>query len=892
MRRSLRSWLWRVPVEHEVDEELAFHIEMRARELIAQGVDPQSARETAISRAGDLVRLRRTCTDLGRRRDREMRLTQWIEEFRDDVKFAIRQLKASPAFTAVAALTLALGIGANSAIFALAEATLLRPLPFADPDRLALLLERTPTDRGAVVAPFEFVAWSERTRTFDVLAAVMAGATDRAIAGPNGTAELIPGHAVTVRFFDVLGVMPILGRTFAAVDDHPVPDTIVLSETLWRERFAGDPGIIGRQIRLHEQPATIIGVVPASAQLLGTTQVWTLIDSTQLQGPRGTGHYLRVIGRLKPGVTLEAARADMARVAETIARERPQTNRDRGVTVDSLHEALTGQDLRLTSMLLLGVVGFVLLMCCASVANLLLARTSNRARELAVRAALGAGRVRIARQFLTESIVLAAIGGVAGAAVGAALVKAAPALLPPELLPVTVTLVFDARVLAFCAATAVVVALVFGAVPAWQATGLSLARGFAAGSRTATGHGTRLRRALVAGEVAAAVILLVGAGLLLRTLAALGDVDPGFHARDVLTARIGVPFPTRPGVGRYATPDALRQFFSAIELEVAHAPGVRSVAWGQTPPWIGAWYIQAFEIVGDPPQPEADRGRTTYQIVSPGYFRTLDIPLVAGRTFTDRDTHDGAAVSIVNEAFVRQFLGGRDPLGMRIEMRDMGTFGGPLPVREIVGVVADIREEAAERDGRPQAYVPLAQAPWYGGTLYVQPSEGSAAALAPVVRAAVARVDKDRPVSHLQTLAEMGATATSRWRFRAVLVATFAGLALLLAVIGVFGVLAYTVEQRTREFAVRIALGASAGSVLRMVFTGAGRMVITGALVGLALAAAGVRTITTFLFGVEPFDPVAFAAAALVLMVTAAIAAATPALRAARVDPVVAFRTE
>jgi putative ABC transport system permease protein len=875
-----------------VEEEIAFHLEMRTRELIAQGMNPVTARATALARAGDLALLKRSCIELGRKRDRDMRLARRLEEVRDDVRFAIRQLKASPGFTAVAALTLALGIGANGAIFALADAALLRPLPFAEPERLALLLERTPATREGVVAPFEFVAWSEASQTFDVMAAVMAGTSDRAMAGPDGSAELVPGHAVTVRFFDVLGVTPILGRTFAARDDHPIPDAVLISEALWRERFAGDPRIVGRQIRLDDRPATVIGVVPANAQLLGATQIWTLIDSAQLQGPRGTGHYLRVIGRLTSGATLEAARADMARVAETLAVERPETNRDTGVSVEPLHQALTGQDLRWTSILLLGVVGFVLLMCCASVANLLLARAATRARELAVRAALGASRLRIVRQVLTESGVLAAIGGAAGAAIAAAIVKAAPALLPPELLPVTITLVFDAHVMAFCGATTLIAALALGTVPAWQATGLSLARGFAAGSRTATGQGTRLRGAVVAGEVAATVILLVGAGLLLRTLAALGDGDPGFRARDVLTARIGVPFPTRPGVGPYATPDALREFYGAIEQEVARAPGVRSVGWGQTPPWIGAWYIQSFEIVGDPPRPETDRGRTTYQIVSPGYFRTLDIPLVAGRTLTDLDSRDSAAVCVVNEAFVRQYLGGRDPLGMRVRMRDMGTFGGPPPVREIVGVVADVSEGAAEPDGRPQAYVPLAQAPWYGGTLYVRPSEGSAAALAPAVRVAVARVDKNRPVSHVQTLAEIGGDATSRWRFRAVLTASFAGLALVLAMVGIFGVLAYSVEQRTRELGVRIALGASPGSVLRLVFGSAARVILIGGAIGLAAAAALSRTISTFLFGVEPLDPPTYLSVGMLLTVTAAIAAAAPAWRATRIDPVEAFRTE
>ena len=501
MKRSLRSWLWRVSIHQEVDEEIAFHIEMRTRELVERGMDRNTAREIVLSRLGDLGQLKRTCEDLGRKRDREMRMTQWLEDLTDDVTVALRQLKASPAFTAVAVLTLALGIGANSAMFAVADATLLRPLPFPDADRLVMVSElRADGSRGSV-NPLDLVDWIERNRTFDAMAAILVGQT--AITGADGTAQPVNSHAVTARFFDVLGVKPIVGHTFANTDQE-MRGVVVLGETFWRTHFGGDPAVIGRQIRLGGQSFTAIGVVPASFQFdipgfpsPNAISLWTVLNH-----PRGRGlaerypHYLPVIGRLKPGITIEAARAEMAAISDALAAEWPATNKGHRATVDPLRERMTGRELRLTSLLLLGVVGFVLLMCCANVANLLLARTSARARELAVRSALGAGRPRIVRQLLTESLVLAALGGLLGMAVGAAILKVAPSLVPPGLLPTTFPLAFDQRVLTFSVVTAFVVAILYGLAPAWQATGMSLAHIMSLDTRTATGASSTLRRAL------------------------------------------------------------------------------------------------------------------------------------------------------------------------------------------------------------------------------------------------------------------------------------------------------------------------------------------------------------------------------------------------------------
>jgi putative ABC transport system permease protein len=888
MKRSLRSWLWRVPINQEVDEEIGLHIELRTRELVERGMDAKSAREVVLSRIGDLGQLTRTCEDLGRKRDREMRLAQWFEDLRDDVAVALRQLKASPAFALVAVLTLGLGIGANSAMFAVADATLLRPLPFPDADRLVSVAEITRDGRRGSANPLDFVDWSERNRTFEAMAAAMTGQTS--ITGVDGIAQPVLTQAVTAHFFDVLGVKPIAGRTFQRSDETPRPDVVVLGEGLWRSHLGGDMGAVGGPIRLGGRTFTLVGVIPASFQFdipgfpsLGRSQVWTVLNPPASRAPAERyPHYLPVIGRLKPGATIEAARAEMAAISNALAEESPATNKGHRATVDPLRDRLASRDLRLTSLLLFGVVAFVLLMCCANVANLLLARTSARARELAMRSALGAGRLRIVRQLLTESLVLAAMGGMLGIAVGAVILKTAPSLVPPGLLPQSVPLAFDQRVLLFSVATAFTVAILYGLAPAWQATGMSLANVMSLDSRTATGGSSRLRRGLAIAEVAVAVLLLCGAGLLLRTLLTLQDVDPGNRAGELLTAGVSA------GFGR--TPDSMRQFYERIEREVRRAPGVRDIAWGNALPFDCCAYGQSFQIDGDPPRPPTDRDGTNYQIVGPSYFRLLGVPVLQGRVFTDADSTTAPQVAIVDEEFVRRYLKGRTPVGTRVSVNAM-VQPPQAVLREIVGVVKHIKDRPDETQAEPQLYVPLAQNTWVVATLVAQPASGRAEDIAPAVRAAMARVEPDRPLV-FRTLTTIHTQATSRPRFRAVLVGAFAVLALTLALVGVFGVLAYSVQQRTREFGVRIALGASAASVLRLVFANAGGVIGIGIGIGLIAAAALSRSLSAFLFGVQPLDAVTFLLVPVVLIVTAALAVAAPAWRAARIDPVVAFRNE
>jgi putative ABC transport system permease protein len=892
MRKTPRPWFWKVPVEQEVDEEIAFHLEMHTRDLVAKGLAPDAAREAAARRLGDVERLKHTCVDLGRKRDRMMRITQWVGDVREDVIVAIRRLKQSPGFTIVAVLTLALGIGANSALFALADATLLRPLRFPGADRLVMIHEHKPTvDRG-IVGLYEVVEWAARNRTFESMTPIWA--TRRVITDADGTGQMIDMQSVSTQFFDLFRVVPLLGRTFLPSDDRPDADLVVLGEHIWRDRFGGDSGVIGRQIRIDRNPYTVVGVVPARFQVLGQSDAWMLVTTSFMRSRAAVGHYVRAAGRLAPGATLASAQADLTTVADAFAKERPDLNKDHGVLLEPLHDGLISTDLRLTAKLLLGVIAFVLLTCCANIANLVLARTSGRARELAVRSALGAGGRRIARLLLTESLVLSAIAAALGAALGAAILAAAPSLLPPGVLPVDVTLTFDGRVLAFCAAAAFGLAIAFGALPAWQAARRPPLQAMTSGGRSSTGGGSTFRTVLAITQVAAAVVMLCGAGLLLRSLVALASVDAGHRANDVLTMAINLPF-VRPDAAPgtpYATVDAWRQFYDAVEREVATVPGVRQVTWGSALPLDGWWIGYTFQRDGDPPRPESQRDLSHYKHVDSAYFGTLGIPIVSGRAFTSLDTEHSPPVCIVNDALVRRYLGGQTPLGARLVVRGWTTGGGTLPVREIVGVVGQVREFPDKADTEPQIYVPLRQDPTTRLSLVVQPSGGSASALTPAVLAAIARVDKGLPVTKVRTIAAISYEANAAARFRAVIIGAFALLVLTLAVVGVFGVLAYSVQQRVREFGVRIALGATTRNVLLMVFGSTMRMIGAGLIIGLAAAAVLGRSMSSFLFGVQPLDPVTFAGVAALLAVTAALATAVPALRAARVDPIVALRQD
>jgi putative ABC transport system permease protein len=813
-----------------------------------------------------------------------------IDELHQDISFALRQLRKAPAFTLIAAATLALGIGANSAIFALVDATLLRPLPYASPERLVTIWETSAATPRGFASPPNMIDWETRGRTFEKIAGYIPSMGSMVMAGNDGNALTVSRQWVSAGIFDVLGVQPIAGRTFTAEDEQQRANVVVLSEGLWETRFNRDPGLVGQEIRLDGELWRVTGIMPKSFEILGRTSMWAMRPFAGMPPRARASYMLQAVGRLKPGVGAEAAQADLAAVAEGLAREYPDFNSGRTVTVESLRDTMIGSDLKTTSMLFLGVVGFVLLICCGNVANLLLVRATGRTRELAVRSALGAGRRRIVRQLLTESLVLSLIGGALGVAVGAAILRVAPVMIPEGLLPATVALSFDMRVVAFCATASLLVGVLFGIAPAWHAMSFSSPEVMGSDSRTTTGGGGRLRNLFVVGEVAMSVLLLFGAGLLLRTLIAVSSYDRGYRAGSVLSMLVD------PLGSAYPTPEKLQQFFDQVEAEVRAVPGVADVGWSTALPLgesIFGEYPFHYEIVGDAPLDEGRKSTTAFQIVSPTYFSTLELPIVAGRAFDARDSRGNPRVVIVNEAFARS-LGGRNPIGLQVSFNQVDSPNDKPYIAEIVGVARQVKFRPDESRDYVQLYVPWAQDPVDDVLMLVRSKTGGADALTPAVRAAISRIDKEQLVSvaEITTLEDVEWAATGRHRFRAVLVASFAALAVTLAMVGVFGILAYTVQQRMRDFGVRRALGATTSDVMRLVIGNAARLIGVGIVIGLVLAAASSRLITTMLFGVQPLDVATFALVASVLAITAALAIAGPAWRAARIDPAAVLRSK
>jgi len=821
--------------------------------------------------------------ELGRRTPGEMRKgDNPMTTLLHDLRFAARVLLRNPGFTFLAAIALALGIGANITIFTLLDAVVFKPLPFAQPQELVELWEAPPGYAHNTVAPLNFQDWSNLNHSFSSMAAI-SGA-NLTLTGSDGSAELIRGQAVTASFFDVLGIPPISGRTFTAEDVKPKPDVVILSERFWRSHFGASPGAIGQSIASDGRRYTIIGVAPEALQIFFKADFWTPFFIQQQPSWRAT-HFLSVVGRLKPGVSMIQARADLAVLSQNIARSSPSTNRDWGITTEPLRQALVSSDLRSTSWILGGVVGFVLLMSCANVANLLLTRGSVRTREFAIRASIGGTRRRILQQLLTEAALLTFLSGAAGLLLAEVTLRAAPALLPQGMLPVWLQLSVDGRVAGFAIAVTALTAALCGLAPAWQASRTSLAEALRSGGR-ASSVGTRFRAFLAAGEIAAAVMLVAGAGLLLRSVLLLDSVDPGFHADKVLTMHVSLP------LARYPETTRALAFYQGIEREIATVPGVRDIGMGFSLPTDG-WQIgQNFFVVGKPKPEPGHEPATHYQMVSTGYFRTLGIPILRGREFSTTDDGSHQQVCIVNEEFARRYLADRDPIGAVVNV-DALDLSGVKPVdRVVVGVSHQVKIEGlAEKEKNLEVYVPLAQNAWFASAIAVRTS-GDPTAILHSIKAAIARVDRNLPITKVRTMDEVVNGGLAEPSFRAGLVSVFAVLALTLASVGVFGVLAFSVSQRTREFGIRIALGAKSSDVLRLVARDGLRITAAGIIVGLAGAAILTRFLASLLFSIGPRDAVTYVASAAVLTLTALAACAVPALRASRVDPAVALHME
>jgi putative ABC transport system permease protein len=806
-----------------------------------------------------------------------------MDTLRQDLLYAVRRLRQAPGFSLVAIATLALGIGANSAIFSVVNAVLLKPLPFEEPGRLVRLSQTWEGRTTGIYSPQNFLDVVASARDFESLAAIDGGGVT--LTGRGAPARL-EGAEVSTRFFDVLRVRPVLGRGFADGENEPGRNKVaILGHRLWRERFGGDPTAVGQTIQLNREPYQVVGVAPAGFSYPEGAELWTPMayDAVFRTKSRGAW-YLGVIGRLKPGVSVAHAREEVSAIAARLAREYPDADEGVGGTVSSLHEAMVG-DARPALLVLLGAVGLVLLIACVNVANLLLARVAARETELAVRTALGAGRGRLLRQLLTESVLLALLGGAAGVLLAGFFLDALLGLQPqgvPRLGEVRV----DRAVLGFAAGLSIATGLLFGAFPALQMTRRAPAQGLREGSRgILTGRGQRLRGGLVVGQMALAMMLLAGAGLLMRSFSQLRRVDPGFRPESALTFRISLPD------SAYKEEPKVAAFFEELLARLAAVPGVRSVGAVQGLPLSGSRFQLSFEVKGRPPLPPAKQPSMEVRVASPDYFRAIGIPLVRGRGFQRGDTASSRQVVVISEAAVRRFFPGEDPLGQWITIGWGRGEGQPKAGGEVVGIVGDVKERGLAEENPPEIYLPHAQLPIQSMDVMLRATV-TPRSLAPAVTGVVRSLDPELPIARLATLDEIVARSISEPRFYMVLLGTFAGTALFLAALGIFGVMSYAVVQRSREIGIRVALGADPKQVLGMVLGHASLLAVGGVGLGLTGALSLSRAMGSLLFELSPTDPTTLAGVAVLLLAVALLASYLPARRATRVDPLIALRSE
>jgi putative ABC transport system permease protein len=813
-----------------------------------------------------------------------------METLLRDARYGIRSLLKRPGFTAIAVITLALGIGANTAIFSVVNAVLLRPLPYAEADRLFVPwgTRTDPQDRTNVSYP-DFVDWQAQTRTLEHVAAYnSAGALLR-----EGDAEPEPisGAAVSADLFSLLNVAPILGRAFTRAEDQPnAPQVIVLGYGLWQRRFNADPNIVGKQIRLGSTSVTVLGVLPEGfrfpAQATKTEFLKPLATMLGDRVQRRNSYSLRVLARLKPGATTAAAESEMRAIGAQLEKQYPDEGFRLGARLISLHESITWGS-RTPLLVLLGAVGFVLLIACANVANLLLARAAARYREMAIRAALGAGRRRVVRQLLTESLLLSLLGGALGLLVawwGVHFLLAASPLDIPRLKDVGL----DTSVLAFTAVVSVLTGVIFGLAPALQASRADLQDALKEGGRNAGGSvvRNRVRALLVVMEVALSLVLLIGAGLLGKSFLLLSEVRPGFEPEHVLTTDFSL------ARAKYPKPEQQQAGFAEIVTRVEAIPGVEAAALIYPLPLGGDSNSGTFLIAGRPALRPEDKPTSNHRTISPDYFRALNILLSRGRFFDGRDNQNTPPVIIVNETFARRYFAGTEALGQHIIIEGERGDNVVPPAREIIGIVGDVRHESLDTESGAEYYVPYTQAPEAFMSLVVRSSADNPNSLATGVRDAIKQMDKDQYVPSIQPMTKLVAESVSRRRFNALLTGVFAAVALLLASVGIFGVLNYTVAQRIPEIGLRVALGAQTRDVLRLVLGQGVRLILFGLAVGLAASFALTRVLRGMLYGVTPTDPLTFVAVSFLLASVALLACYIPARRATKVDPMVALRYE
>jgi putative ABC transport system permease protein len=800
-----------------------------------------------------------------------------------DLRYALRILAKSPAFTFVAVLTLGLAIGANSAIFSVVNAVLLRPLPYPHAEQLVRVFGKQPQLDLAPNSPANFLEWHDENKVFERIGTYV-GQGFNLLGGDQP--ERVIGARVSADVLPLLGMQPSLGRVFTNDEDQEGrAQVVILSHDFWRRRFGGNPNTVGQTITLNDKPYTVVGVMPAGFAFPSTrTQAWVPMAFSAAERKTRDTNYIDVIARLKPGVSLEQARANMDAVARSQAERYPKTNVGVGVTVVSLQEHIVG-DVRPMLVVLLGAVAFILLIACANVANLLLARAASRQREMSIRGALGASRSRVVRLLLTESVLLAIVGGAVGLLLAIWSLDLLVSLKPANL-PRLAEIGVNRTVFLFTLGVSVFTGLLFGVVPALQVSRLDLNEGLKESTRGGTDSPRRhrMRALLVVSEVALSLVLLVGAGLMIRSFSRLLAVDPGFKADHVLTAFVSLP------QSKYPKHEEQTAFFDRLLERLRNLPGVTAAGLVTDIPLYGG-SSTGFDIEGRPEAAPGTRAMSDYRLISSDYFAAMGMRLAKGRVFSRHDNETAPGVVIINETLAARFFAGEDPIGRRLDLS-----GDPKDLREIVGVVGDVRNYGLDAEVKPEVYVPFLQsAPSYLASVVSAPvivvrSAMEASALGSAVREQVQALDKDQPVSEIKTMEWYLADSMAQRRFNMFLLGAFAGLALVLAAVGIYGVIAYTVTQRTHEMGIRIALGAKGGDILRLVFSNAMATTLTGIALGLAAAFALTRLLRSLLYQVSPTDPLIFAAIPLLLLTVAIIATYLPARRAMKVDPITALR--
>ena len=873
LARGLRVLFRRADADRDIGDEVQHYLDETARAYRARGLSHADALRAALIELGNPTAVAEQVRDSG-----------WenvVDTFVMDARYAARRLRATPAFTVVTVLTLALGIGATTAIWSAVHTVLFRPLPYPRAERIVAIADRSGDVDRIDVTFGTFTELAARTHSFSAIAVMKPW---QPTATSTGEPERLDGQSVSSGYLSVFGVAPALGRDFARDDDRAgAPRVVILSDALWKRRFGGDPTVIGHAITLDDDAYTVVGVMPPgfAAATAPSAVLWTPLQYDMTEG-RAWGHHLRMIARLRPSISVVAAAHELAALARAPSADfprRPWASLERGLITTVLQDDLT-RGVRPALLAILGAVGLVLLIVCVNVANLMLARGAQRRGELAVRAALGAGHVRLVRQLLTESLLVALVGGAAGLFVAAAGMRAIVMLRPPEL-PGLTAMRLDGIAFAFAFAITAAIGLAIGCVPALQAVRADPSEGLGAASRRTTGAHRRTGGALVVAEIALAVLLLVSAGLLLRSIERLFAVQSGFDASKLLTMQV------QTSGHRFDEDGETARFFASALDAVRRVPGVTSAALTSQLPLSGDADLYGVRFDPAPSDDPGETGRGTFRYaVSPGYFETMRIPLRRGRHLDERDVANAPRVAVISESMARRRLGSRDPLGATIHIGD----GPPYTV---VGVVGDVKQMSLAAPTSDAVYTTVSQWRFPDNVMsVVVRARDDAAALATPVRNAIWSVDKDQPIVRVATMESLLAESAAGRRFALGLFGAFALAALILAAAGIYGVLAGGVAERSREIGVRAALGATRGRIVGLVLRDGLRLTAAGVLLGVAGAVAATRALTSLLFGVSPLDALTFAGVILLLGATSVIACALPAWRATRVDPATALRAE